>query len=269
MDCCTASFSTTSFSYNELLAGPCLTVRGTIIGGSGLLKRGQIMTYNTAANTWTIGGADPACGILAADCDTGAPASPNVSGIIYKHGYFLANAIIWPGGTPSNALAQQLHDGGCYLVNVLGAPGAIIRSTAVDVQQFEEAKQRFENGIPDGEKAAAVRRLEEISREDRRVRERAPTAEEEIKRLAELDKQAEAARKAVEAEAKRQAEEIRKRNEARAKELKEEKPIEEEPEDYPEHPGAGGKGAPSYLAESGGAVRKSSPPPPPRSEPKK
>jgi hypothetical protein len=226
--CCLATFSSATGTYQDpLLAGPCLSRRGTLVGGGGLLKRGQVLSWNTGIGKWELGGANPSQGILAADVDAGGTAV-DITVLVYVQGKFKADQIIWPGGSSTPGVVAQLHDSGVYTVPVLGSAGGMLRSLPMDEAEFKEAKQRFDRYVPEEEKEAALARLAQINRDDKRQREHAATAEEEKKRIEALDKADEEAAKAAAAEPEKESE-----------------------FQYPEYPGAESKGAPSVLGEGG------------------
>ena len=107
-----ASFSSTGYTYDELVAGETVSVSGIVLTGQGVMLRGQILGKNGASGKYTK--ADSATAILAHDVDTTAG---DVTAVLYVQGKFKDNAVI-VGAQALPAAKAALHDLGVYLLDV-------------------------------------------------------------------------------------------------------------------------------------------------------
>ena len=109
-----ASFSTDSFSYDELVAGETVTTSGVILTGQGLLLRGTIMGKDAGTGKWARATTPPA-GILVHDVNT---ASGDVTGVIHVQGTYKDNVVILPAGKTMAETRAALWATGVYLLDV-------------------------------------------------------------------------------------------------------------------------------------------------------
>jgi hypothetical protein len=109
-----ASFSTTSYAYDELVAGETVSTSGVVTAGQGVLLRGTVMGKDAATGKWARATAPPA-GILAHDIDT---TPGDVTGVVYVQGKFKDNVVILPAATTLADTRKALWDTGVYLLDV-------------------------------------------------------------------------------------------------------------------------------------------------------
>src|SRR5262245_45468992 len=109
-----ASYSQSSYTYDELVAGETVSVSGTVLTGQGVLLRGTILGKDGATGKWSRA-ATPLAGILAHDVNT---ASGDVTGVIYVQGKFKDNVVILPAATTLAQARAALWDTGVYLLDV-------------------------------------------------------------------------------------------------------------------------------------------------------
>ena len=109
-----ASYSSTGYTYDELVAGETVSQSGVILTGQGVLLRGTIMGKNATSGKWARAEAPP-MGILAHDVDT---TLGDVTGVIYVQGKFKDNVVVLPAGKTLAETRASLWDTGVYLLDV-------------------------------------------------------------------------------------------------------------------------------------------------------
>jgi hypothetical protein len=109
-----ASFSTSSYTYDELVAGETITTSGVILTGQGVLIRGTIMGKDGTTGKWSRAVTPPA-GILVHDIDTTAG---DVTGIVHVQGKYKDNVVVLPAGKTMAETRTALWDSGVYLLDV-------------------------------------------------------------------------------------------------------------------------------------------------------
>jgi hypothetical protein len=109
-----AKYESSTFSYDELLAGDPVTQSGVILTGQGVLLRGTIMGKNGTTGKWERA-VHPSSGILVHDCDT---AAGDVQGIVHVQGKYKDNVVILPAATTLAVARAELWDFGVYLLDV-------------------------------------------------------------------------------------------------------------------------------------------------------
>ena len=121
----TASFSSSSFVYDPLLADECLSMSAQLSSGQGVLQRGQVLCGWAAgtARTVALSTTGNACAILAATIDTGTGGP--VTALIYTQGKFLAPALI-ASGNGLELDAAELWNVGIYVVTAQQQSGKLV-----------------------------------------------------------------------------------------------------------------------------------------------
>jgi Bacteriophage lambda head decoration protein D len=110
-----ASYSQTSTTYDELVAGETITTSGVILTGQGALIRGTIMGKDAATGKWARATALTPGGILVHDVDTTAG---DVTGIVHVQGKFKDNVVVLPPAMTMADARKALWDSGVYLLDV-------------------------------------------------------------------------------------------------------------------------------------------------------
>ena len=110
-----ASFSSSSTTYDELVAGETISQSGVIATGQGVLIRGTILGQDGATGKWARATALTPGGILAHNVDTTAG---DVTGVIYVQGKFKDNVVVLPAATTLAVARKALWDCGVYLLDV-------------------------------------------------------------------------------------------------------------------------------------------------------
>jgi Bacteriophage lambda head decoration protein D len=113
-----AKFSTSSYSYDELVAGETITVSGTILAGQGALLRGTVLGKDGTTGKWARATAITATGgggILVHDVDTTAG---DIVSDVHVQGKYKDNVIILPAGKTLAETRASLHATGVYLLDV-------------------------------------------------------------------------------------------------------------------------------------------------------
>ena len=110
-----AGFSSTSYTYDELVAGETISVSGVVTTGQGVLLRGTILGKDGATGKWARATALTPGGILAHDVDTTAG---DVTSVVYVQGKFKDNVVILPPATTLAQARAALWDSGVYLLDV-------------------------------------------------------------------------------------------------------------------------------------------------------
>jgi hypothetical protein len=109
-----AKFSTSSYSYDELVAGETITQSGTILTGQGAMIRGTVVGKDPVTGKWARATAPPN-GILVHDVDTTAG---DVVSVVHVQGKYKDNVIVLPVGKTLAETRTALWDSGIYLLDV-------------------------------------------------------------------------------------------------------------------------------------------------------
>jgi hypothetical protein len=109
-----ASYSSTGYTYDELVAGETVSQSGVIATGQGVLIRGTVLGKDPATGKWTRAFA-PSSGILVHDVDT---TLGDVTGVVYTQGKFKDNVVILPAAKTLAETRTALWDFGVYLLDV-------------------------------------------------------------------------------------------------------------------------------------------------------
>jgi hypothetical protein len=108
-----ASFSSTDFNYDQLIASETVSRGGTMTSGQGIVKRGTIVGVASATGKYTK--TDAPTGILAEDCDA---TSADASCVVYVEGKFLVSGIIWPATGSHASITEALHLRSIHILSV-------------------------------------------------------------------------------------------------------------------------------------------------------
>jgi len=123
-----ASFASTDFNFDQLVASETISRGGTMTSGEGVVKRGTIVGLNSTSGKFTK--TDPATGIVAEDCDATSADAPCV---VYVQGKFLVTGVIWPAAGSHASHTALLHDLGVYLLSVHNEAGQLIKPNTATV----------------------------------------------------------------------------------------------------------------------------------------
>jgi hypothetical protein len=125
----TATFTSSTFTFDPLLAGEPISQSAEIAGGHGLLTRGTVLfgpalgTPITGSTPLTpVSGTGAARAILAADVDT---TSGEIMALVYTQGKFLDTAMTFTAQGAA-ADAAQLWQSGIYVLTVQQRSGLLV-----------------------------------------------------------------------------------------------------------------------------------------------
>lgn len=143
-----ATFTSTDFNYDQLVASETVSRSGILKSGAGIAKRGTILGLEVASGKYTK--VDAAAVILAEDADATAA---DAAIVVYVQGKFLATSIVWPIAGAHSVHTALLQDAGIYILSAVNEAGLLVKPDTATVGLL--APNRFPN-LPDGEPAAVT-----------------------------------------------------------------------------------------------------------------
>src|SRR5262245_61068684 len=123
-----ASFSSTDFTYDQLVASETVSRSGIMTSGAGVVKRGTIVGVASATGKYTK--TDAASAIVAEDCDA---TSADAACVVYVQGKFLATGITWPAAGAHSVHTALLHDLGIYILSAIDESGQLVKPDSATV----------------------------------------------------------------------------------------------------------------------------------------